>query len=77
MPLRIRSMVGIIPLFAVEILDENVLERLPGFKSVWNGSYAIEPTWPATSRIWTRAGTEIVSIPIHRSGYWRFLRGSV
>ncbi len=32
MPLRIRSMVGIIPLFAVEILDEKVLERLPGFK---------------------------------------------
>jgi hypothetical protein len=31
MPLRIRSMVGIIPLFAVEILDQNVLDKLPGF----------------------------------------------
>jgi glycogen debranching enzyme len=31
-PLRLRSMVGIIPLFAVDILDENVLARLPGFR---------------------------------------------
>jgi len=30
-PARIRSMVGIIPLFAVEVLDDNVIERLPGF----------------------------------------------
>ncbi|MBI1344828.1 glucosidase [bacterium] len=32
MPLRVRSMVGIIPLFAVYVLDEHKLERLPGFK---------------------------------------------
>jgi hypothetical protein len=31
-PLRTRSMVGIIPLFAVEILDDQVIDRLPGFK---------------------------------------------
>ncbi len=31
-PLRARSMVGLIPLFAVEVLDETVLDRLPGFK---------------------------------------------
>src|SRR5207247_2577195 len=30
-PLKVRSMVGIIPLFAVEILDDELLERLPGF----------------------------------------------
>jgi hypothetical protein len=30
--LRIRSMVGIIPLFAVEILRDHVIDRLPGFK---------------------------------------------
>ncbi|MBK8096974.1 MAG: glucosidase [Planctomycetes bacterium] len=29
--LRIRSMVGLIPLFAVEVLEEDVLERLRGF----------------------------------------------
>ena len=30
-PLKVRSMVGIIPLFAVEILDQEVIDRLPGF----------------------------------------------
>jgi len=32
MLLKIRSMVGLIPLFAVEILDEELLSRLPDFK---------------------------------------------
>jgi hypothetical protein len=32
LPLRIRSMVGIIPLFAVEILEQDTIDRLPGFK---------------------------------------------
>jgi hypothetical protein len=31
-PMRIRSMVGLIPLFAVETLDSEMLARLPGFK---------------------------------------------
>jgi hypothetical protein len=31
-PLRLRSLVGIVPLFAVEILDAETLERLPGFR---------------------------------------------
>ena len=31
-PMRIRSIVGIIPLFAVEVLDPQTLDRLPGFK---------------------------------------------
>jgi hypothetical protein len=31
-PLKVRSMVGLIPLFAVETLEPDVLERLPGFK---------------------------------------------
>ncbi len=35
-PLRIRSVVGIIPLFAVEILDLRTLDRLPGFKKRMN-----------------------------------------
>ena len=30
--LKIRSMVGLIPLFAVEVLDSDLLERLPGFR---------------------------------------------
>lgn len=32
-PLRIRSMVGLIPLFAVEVLDDAVIDHLPGFKA--------------------------------------------
>ena len=31
-PLKVRSMVGLIPLFAVETLEPDALERLPGFK---------------------------------------------
>ncbi len=31
-PVRLRSMVGLIPLIAVEVLDEEVLARLPGFR---------------------------------------------
>jgi hypothetical protein len=31
LPLRVRSMVGLIPLFAVEALEPDLLERLPGF----------------------------------------------
>jgi hypothetical protein len=31
-PLRIRSMVGLIPLFAVEVLEGDVIAKLPGFK---------------------------------------------
>ncbi len=31
LPLKIRSMVGLVPLFAVEILEPEVIERLPGF----------------------------------------------
>jgi len=32
LPLKIRSMVGLIPLYAVETLDSVVINRLPGFK---------------------------------------------
>jgi hypothetical protein len=31
-PLKVRSMVGLIPLFAVETLEPDVVDRLPGFK---------------------------------------------
>lgn len=31
-PLKVRSMVGLIPLLAVSVLDERVVDRLPGFK---------------------------------------------
>ncbi len=31
-PLRVRSLVGIIPLFAATVLEQDVIDRLPGFK---------------------------------------------
>src|SRR5262245_9416180 len=31
-PMRVRSMVGLIPLFAVQTLDSKMVDRLPGFK---------------------------------------------
>jgi hypothetical protein len=31
-PLRARSMIGLIPLFAVEVLEQETIDRLPGFK---------------------------------------------
>jgi len=31
-PLRIRSLVGLVPLFAAEILEDDVIDRLPGFR---------------------------------------------
>src|SRR3989442_7067182 len=31
-PMKVRSMVGLIPLFAVETLEPEVIDRLPGFK---------------------------------------------
>jgi mannosylglycerate hydrolase MGH1-like protein len=35
-PLKLRSIVGLIPLFAVEILEEDVIAKLPGFRSRMN-----------------------------------------
>jgi hypothetical protein len=32
LPLKVRSMVGLIPLFAVETLEPEIVDRLPGFK---------------------------------------------
>jgi hypothetical protein len=32
-PLKVRSMVGLIPLFAVEVLDHDLLERVPEFRA--------------------------------------------
>ena len=36
MPLRVRSMVGLMPLFAVEVLEDDVIEHLPGFRKRMN-----------------------------------------
>lgn len=36
LPLRVRSMVGLIPLMACEVIEESTLEKLPGFRKRMN-----------------------------------------
>ena len=46
-PLRVRSLVGLIPLFAAEVLDEAVIDRLPGLQqAACGGSWRTGRTWP-------------------------------
>jgi hypothetical protein len=47
-PLKVRSMVGLIPLFAVEVLEEDVLDALPGFRSGCSGSSTTAATTSTT-----------------------------
>ncbi len=42
-PLRVRSMVGIIPMFACEILEDDVIDKLPGFAKRLNWFIANRP----------------------------------
>ncbi len=42
-PLRIRSLVGLIPLYAVENLDEKTIDRMPGFKRRFDWFVANRP----------------------------------
>ncbi len=43
LPLRVRSMVGLIPLFAVELLNDEMLERLPDLRNRIEWIYANRP----------------------------------
>ncbi len=42
-PLRVRSLVGLIPLFAVEVLEPEILERLPDFRKRLEWLFANRP----------------------------------
>ena len=52
-PLKVRSMVGLIPLFAVETLEPELLDKVPDFARGWNGFWTTVLTWPN----WCRDGT--------------------
>ena len=54
LPMRVRSMVGLIPLFAVAVVDQAMLERLPGLIERMTGFFTSSA---ATSRHWFRVGT--------------------
>src|SRR5882724_4118790 len=56
-PLRVRSMVGLIPLFAVEVLQQPVLEQVPGFRSRLTWFLKYRPDLAALVSRWHQAGT--------------------
>ena len=52
MPLRVRSMVGLIPLFAVELIDGDTLRRLPDFAERIEWLFANRPGLAALVSRW-------------------------
>jgi hypothetical protein len=58
MPLRIRSLVGLIPLFAVEILDSSVWDRHRGFRGRAEWMLTHRPDLAAQVSRWREPGKE-------------------
>ena len=56
-PLKVRSMVGLIPLFAVETLDQALLEELPGFASRLKWFLNYRPDLAKLVSRWNEPGT--------------------
>ncbi len=54
--MRIRSLVGLIPLFAVETLDPELLEKVPGFTSRMNWFLTYRPDLAALVSRWFEPG---------------------
>ena len=69
LPLQIRSMVGIIPLFAVEVLEDETIQRLPGFRKrmEWflehRSDLARHITYMQTTATARRHGHRLLAIP--------------
>ena len=55
-PLKVRSMVGLIPLFAVETLEPELLERVPEFKRRLEWFLAYRPDLAALVSHWSEEG---------------------
>jgi len=56
LPLKVRSMVGLIPLYAVEILEPELLEKLPDFKRRLEWFLNYRPDLAALVSHWNEAG---------------------
>lgn len=56
MPLRVRSMVGLTPLFAVEIIEPELLERVPDFKRRLEWFMKYRPELAALVSHWLQPG---------------------
>jgi hypothetical protein len=57
LPLKVRSMVGLIPLFAVETLDPELYEKLPGFAERLDWFLNYRPDLAALVSRWNEPGT--------------------
>ncbi|HXI21831.1 MAG TPA: hypothetical protein VNH46_12125, partial [Gemmatimonadales bacterium] len=55
-PLRVRSMVGLIPMFAVETIDQEMLDRLPAFAGRLKWFLNYRPDLAALVSRWTEPG---------------------
>jgi hypothetical protein len=55
-PLKVRSLVGLIPLLAVEVLDDDLVQRLPGFKKRMDWFLEHRPDLQALSSYYCCAG---------------------
>ena len=55
-PLRVRSIVGLVPLFAVEVLDPDMLQRLPDFARRLNWVLENRPQLAKLVSRWTEGG---------------------
>jgi hypothetical protein len=58
LPLRIQSVVGLIPMLAVEVLDSKVFDQLPEFTARMNWLLKHRPELAALISNWTLAGME-------------------
>src|SRR5712671_3181982 len=56
-PLKVRSMVGLIPLFAVETLEPELLDKVPEFKERLNWFLNYRPDLAALVSRWQEAGS--------------------
>ncbi|MBK8976093.1 MAG: glucosidase [Planctomycetes bacterium] len=57
-PLRLRTMVGLIPLFAVEVIDGELLEELPGFARRLHWYLDYRPELASLVARWSEPGQE-------------------
>ena len=71
LPMRIRSMVGLIPLFAVAVVDQEMLEKLPGLSERMTVFFTSSA---ATSRRSSPAGTTRVPATRHLLSLARVFR---
>ncbi|MDB5559477.1 MAG: hypothetical protein JWQ36_2411, partial [Enterovirga sp.] len=55
-PLRVRSIVGLVPLFAVEVIDADMLQRLPDFARRMNWVLENRPHLTKLVSRWTQGG---------------------